>query len=74
MKTDLEPCKSNLEGISKNVTNRTFLLYIDLKAKVEAYSVQSRKTESARNIHLLPNSDSGSHVVALKERGRQVWI
>ena len=34
--------------------------------------MQSRKTESARNIHLLPNSDSGSHVVALKERGRQV--
>ena len=32
-------------GISKNVTNTTFLLYIDLKAKVEAYSVQSRKTE-----------------------------
>ena len=41
MKTDLEPAKTNLEGISKNVTNkqtdRTFLLYIDFRRGVRLH-------------------------------------
>ena len=62
MKTDLEPAKTNLEGISKNVTNkqsdRTFLLSRQTIGQSDHFLLQTNRQTDRQNLPIIYRCNS----------------